>query len=163
MDRTAFILALGALVALWYRTNKDSPFVDWTPPALAEPYLPAINQAEHDYKLPPTLLARVLDIESAYRPDIISGQVRSNAGALGIAQIVPRWHPGVDPLDPAQAIPYAARYLADLKAQFGSWRKAVAAYNWGAGNLTRYISGETTLPLETSNYLKKIFGSDSLV
>lgn len=161
MDRATFIIALGALVTLWYKSQQTrSSMINWTPPKNAEPFLPLINQAEHNYKLPPTLLARVLDIESAYRQDIIEGKIRSPAGALGIAQIVPKWHPNVDPLDPTQAIPYAARYLSDLKAQFGTWQKAIAAYNWGPGNLQKYLTGEfKKLPEETENYLKKIYGN----
>jgi soluble lytic murein transglycosylase-like protein len=167
MDRTTFLVALGAIITVWYRTQKTESnvkiMVPWTPPKNADKYLPLIVSAENSYDLPPSLLARVLDIESAYREDIITGLTRSPAGALGIAQIVPRWHPTVNPLEPLEAIPYAAKYLHDLHARFGTWQKAIAAYNWGQGNLSKFLNGQIAqLPKETSNYLIKIFGSDKL-
>src|SRR5688572_25590325 len=95
-------------------TRAAQMFLGWWPPAAAAPYLASIAVAEHTWGLPKNLLARVLHQESRYRPEIIDGRVVSPAGAKGIAQIVPRWHPGVNPLDPFQAIAYAARYLAEL-------------------------------------------------
>lgn len=166
-NKTALFVALAGLIVLYYRSQQTEiqklGFVPWSPPAAAQPYLPLIVASEQNYNLPSSLLARVLDIESAYRDDIIQGLKRSSAGALGIAQIVPRYHPDIDPLDPAQAIPYAARYLQSLYAMFGTWPKAIAAYNWGLGNLKKYLSGEIeSIPSETKNYLQKIFGSSEL-
>lgn len=143
------------------RQPQKSTLVPWTPPLRAEPYLPLIQQAEKANNMPPTLLARILDIESAYRDDIITGKITSPVGAVGIAQIVPRWHPNVNPKDPTQAIPYAAKYITDMYKKYGSWQKAVAAYNWGPGNLNKFLAGTYQhLPLETSNYLKKLWGTD---
>lgn len=109
--------------------------------------------------MPKYLLARLAWQESRFRPDIISGQTVSSAGALGIMQIVPRWHPTMPPaacLDPAQAIPYAGRYLANLKKQFGTWELALKAYNWGPGNVSAWLRGEKTQPRETANYSAQI-------
>lgn len=136
----------------------------WTPPASARPYLPTIYDAERANGIPTNMLARLLDQESHYRPDIISGKTTSGAGAIGIAQIVPKWHPGVDPTDPQASIWYAANYLASLHAQFGTWQKALAAYNWGPGNLNTDISNHGDnwrqhLPSETAAYVTQI-GSD---
>ena len=90
----------------------------------------------------------------------------SSAGAMGIAQIVPKWHPDVDPLNPTQSIYYAAQYLKNLQKQFGEWRKALAAYNWGPGNLSKAIIkyGDDWLdyaPTETRNYVTQIWGDIS--
>lgn len=135
----------------------------WVPPSSAAPYLSAIATAERVNGIPENLLARLLYQESAFRPDVISGQVTSSAGALGIAQIIPRWHPGVDPLEPYGAIAYAGRYLAQLKQRFGTWDKALAAYNWGQGNLATVITqsgaawlDDAALPNETRNYVAAI-------
>jgi soluble lytic murein transglycosylase-like protein len=128
----------------------------WQPPERAAPYLHPIYSAEAKYGLPTNLLARLIYQESRYRPEIIDGTVRSSAGAVGIAQIVPRWHPGVDATDPAASIDYAAKYLADLKRQFGSWSLALAAYNWGPGNLK--AQGIAAAPAETRNYIAQISG-----
>lgn len=131
----------------------------WQPPETAGPYLGKIATEETANGLPRNLLARVLYQESRYRADIISGRTVSSAGALGIAQIVPRWHPDVDPLNPPAAIAYAARYLARLYQRFGAWDKALAAYNWGQGNLSK-VEGRSdwlaAAPRETRNYVNEI-------
>ncbi len=133
----------------------------WVPPASAAPYLDSINKAELKYSLPENLLARLLYQESHYRPDIITGALNSSAGAQGIAQIVPKWHPSVNPLDPFASIDYAAEYLAELKQRFGDWGTALAAYNWGMGNVGRAkdnhgASWLSYAPEETQNYVKQI-------
>lgn len=135
----------------------------WVPPASAAPYLDAINKAELKYSLPENLLARLLYQESRYREDIITGAVKSSAGAEGIAQIVPKWHPSVNTLDPFESIEYAAEYLAELKQRFGDWKTALAAYNWGMGNVSRAMQnhGSSWLsyaPKETQNYVSQIWG-----
>lgn len=136
--------------------SSTSDFNTWLPPASAEPYLSLLNNAEIVHGLPENLLVRVAYQESRFRDDIISGETKSSAGAEGIMQIVPRWHPDVDPLNVADAINYAASYLAKLKASTGSWRNALAAYNWGPGNLRS--KGFAAAPLETRNYVSQIAG-----
>lgn len=126
----------------------------WRPPERAVPYISTIRDAERHHGLPHNLLARLIHQESRYRDDIISGETVSSAGAVGIAQIVPKWHPDVDPLDPQAAIWYAAKYLRQLYQQFGTWRLALAAYNWGPGNLSRY--GFERAPSETQQYVRQI-------
>lgn len=126
----------------------------WTPEKVPVTYRAAIAAAETANGLPSGLLARLLYQESRYRPEIINGTVKSRAGAVGIAQIIPRWHPGVNPLDPLASIDYAAAYLAKLYRQFGAWPLALAAYNWGPGNVAK--NGLTGAPTETRNYWSQI-------
>ena len=121
-------------------------------------YRPAIRDAELKQGLPAGLLARVVYQESRYRTDIITGEVVSSAGAVGIAQIVPRWHPTVNPLDPVASIYYAASYLRTLYGQFGTWRLALAAYNFGPGN----VSSGKPWPDETLAYVSDIAGDVGL-
>ncbi len=128
--------------------------MNWKPPKTADPYLSEIQKAEKANNLPDNLLARVLYQESRYRQDIITGELKSSAGAVGIAQIVPRWHPNVNPLDPVESIHYAAGYLRSLYKRFGNWPEALAAYNWGQGNVSR--KGLAAAPLETRNYYAQI-------
>lgn len=125
----------------------------WRPP---EKYAATIAQAEQASGLPVDMLARLLWQESRYRDDIITGRVRSPAGALGIAQFMPATarEMGIDPLNPAQAIPAAGRYLARLYRMFGNWSEALAAYNWGMGNVQR--RGLASAPRETRNYYSQI-------
>jgi soluble lytic murein transglycosylase-like protein len=125
----------------------------WRPP---EKYALLIATAEARHGLPQDLLSRLLYQECRWREDIISGRLTSPAGAVGIAQIMPataaEW--GVNPLDPASAIDGAARYLSSLYSMFGTWTKALAAYNWGPGNVSR--KGLGMAPAETLNYYSQI-------
>ena len=97
-----------------------------------------------------------------WRYSNITGKKRSSTGALGIAQFMPataREWIGTEAaaLNPALALDGAARYLKWLYAQVGNdWTKAVAAYNWGIGNVKKKTLASA--PTETKNYVKKILG-----
>ena len=168
MNRDALIL-LGVLAAIGLTAGGLMVRKRQWPGQAPEKYRNHIAAAELREGLPHDLLARLLWQESRYREDIISGAVTSPAGAMGIAQIVPRWHPGVDPLDPFASIDYAARYLRDLRRQTGSWEMALAAYNWGIGNVNRALNnyGRENLlayaPKETRDYVSDITGDVGLV
>jgi soluble lytic murein transglycosylase-like protein len=122
-----------------------------------EPYKKTIEEAEKKYGIPPTLLARQLMQESAFKPDIISGKRKSPVGAVGIAQFMPATAEqyGVDPLDPEQAIEGAARYMKDLRDKSDTWADALAKYNWGMGNFAKK-GGLPNAPKETKNYVASI-------
>lgn len=125
----------------------------WHPPAK---YAGTIAAAEDRAGLPRDLLARQLYQECRYREDIINGTTRSPAGALGIAQFMPATaaEMGIDPLNPVQAINAAADYMRKLYGRFGSWSEALAAYNWGQGNVSR--KGLDSAPRETRLYYSQI-------
>lgn len=120
------------------------------------PYLAALLDTETQNGIPKTMLVGLAYQESHFRPDIISGDTVSPAGALGIMQIVPKWHPDVNPLDPIASINYAAKYLRTLYNKFGTWELALQAYNWGEGNLTKYLTDGGDIPPETASYSAQI-------
>lgn len=105
--------------------------------------------AAAQWGLPQGLLEKVAEVESNFNPE-----ARSEAGAIGLMQIIPRFHPDVDPTDPVESINYAARYLSELKDRFGGWDLALAAYNAGPTNVRRH-GGIPPFP-ETQNYVKRI-------
>lgn len=151
IDLVPWVLGAGVAAVVLSRLSR------WQPPAAADEYRAIFASAARDSGVPELLLLRVAQQESAFRPAVIDGRVKSSAGAVGIMQIVPRWHPGVDPLDVRAAVNYAARYLASLHQKFGSWPRALAAYNWGQGNLSEYIAGRINIvPLETRRYVSQI-------
>jgi soluble lytic murein transglycosylase-like protein len=121
-----------------------------------------IHQSAQQAGIDPGLLYRLLYQESRFRDDIITGKVKSAVGALGIAQFMPatarEWLGSESAaLDPRTAIPGAAKYLAWLIRQFGGDTvKAVAAYNWGIGNVKK--KGLAAAPAETRNYVAAITG-----
>lgn len=127
------------------------------------PYDSLISLSEKQYSLPEGVLWNLLYRESRFRPDIISGRVKSPVGALGIAQFMPATAVeqlgSVDAaLDPSRAIPGAARYLRWLIDRTGSVDAGVAAYNWGIGNVQR--KGLANAPRETVDYVAAITGTD---
>ena len=137
--------------------KATSIFSNW-PPGSA-PYQDAITQAANDNGVPVEILAWLLWKESRYNPAIINGTKRSPVGALGIAQFMPataqqELGSTAAALDPSIAIPGAARYLAKLYKSTGSWDKALAAYNWGIGNVLR--KGLANAPAETTDYYTTI-------
>lgn len=128
----------------------------WQIPAAGQPYADAFRQAEQTYGIPESLLARMAYEESRFRPDIIAGETKSPAGAVGMMQFMPataaEW--GVEPTNPQSSINGAAAYLRWLYDKLGSWANAVAAYNWGIGNVQR--QGIGAAPAETRAYVSNI-------
>lgn len=103
------------------QTRRRSPY----------PYAPLINRSAHRNGIDAFLLAALLWVESGFNPHAVS-----NTGDVGIAQINLKSHPGVSAAEahnPNFAIPWAARYLAELKTQTGSTTGALRAYNTGSG------------------------------
>lgn len=134
-------------------TTARQTFATWKPPAT---YASAIRSAEVANGIPQDILARLLYQECHWRADIISGATRSPAGAIGIAQFMPATAAqfGIDPRDPFASIDAAGRYLGQLYRQFGNWTQALAAYNWGQGNVQR--KGLAAAPAETQRYFTDI-------
>lgn len=118
-----------------------------------EAFLPLFRAAGARYGVDPALLSAVARAESGYDPSAVS-----SAGALGLMQIMPGTAAGlgVDPLDPAQAVDGAARYLAAQLERFGSVELALAAYNAGPGAVARH--GGIPPYAETQNYVKRVLG-----
>lgn len=134
-----------------------SVFDNW--PSGSGPYKQTIIAAAETYSVPVEILAWLLWKESRYNPAIINGTKRSPVGAMGIAQFMPataREELGSEAaaLDPDLAIPGAARYLRKLYIRTGGWAEALAAYNWGIGNVLR--KGLLVAPKETKDYFSTI-------
>lgn len=91
-----------------------------------------ILQAAQQNGIDPGLLAGLIDVESGFNPNR-----QSPAGAQGIAQIMPNYHPGVNTWDAKESIFYAAKHLKGLQAATGSIEEAVYAYNGGLGGIRK--------------------------
>lgn len=106
--------------------------------------------------LPVPFFANLIWQESRLRQDAVSP-----VGALGIAQFMPRVAASVgliDPFDPRQAIPASARFLRDLRDQFGNLGFVAAAYNAGARRVSDWLDHRRALPRETQNYVVRVTG-----
>lgn len=124
-------------------------------------YKDVIGATESANNMPQGLLASLLRTESNFNPNAQGPLLDNGERAMGIAQIRPSAHPGVNYNDPNESIQYSGKYLSTLYSQFGSWEKAAAAYNWGPGNFSKVANKPNwreLLPDETKNYLRKIFG-----
>lgn len=97
----------------------------------------------------------------------------SPKGAVGAYQFMPgTWeqykpYPSAVPTDPKAAGQAYTKYMNDLTNEFGDQRKAVAAYNYGPGNLQKLIDKhgnewESYLPTETKNYLNKVIPTSGI-
>jgi soluble lytic murein transglycosylase-like protein len=79
------------------------------------------------------MMRAVAWIESRWNPTAGSG-----VGAVGLMQLMPgtAQNLGVtDRTDPTQNARGGAKFLASLYKKAGSWPVALAAYNWGPGNV----------------------------
>lgn len=117
-------------------------------------YVDHIRAVELQLGIPRDLLVRVAYQESRFRADIITGKTVSSAGAKGMFQLMPVHWGSVNPADWRASALYAGRYLVSHYKRFGTWQHALAAYNWGQGNLAKY--GLAKAPLETRNYYGQI-------
>jgi soluble lytic murein transglycosylase-like protein len=107
----------------------------------------------------PELVAAVVHTESKFVPT-----ARSQAGAIGLMQLVPktgRWMGARDLTNPKQNIAAGTKYLRYLSDRFdGDQQKVIAAFNAGEGNVRRF--GGVPPFRETRNYLTRVnsFKSD---
>jgi soluble lytic murein transglycosylase-like protein len=121
-----------------------------------------IDQGAKTAGVDPNVVYKIMMAESGGNPNVEN----SSAGAIGLMQFMPDTAKGlgINPKDPQQAITGAIKYMKDLLNMWGGdYRKAVASYNWGEGNVQRAISRygnnwEIALPTETRNYLKSVLG-----
>ena len=119
-----------------------------------DPKLVIAEMAEQ-YGLPAKFVSSVARAESAYRMDAVSPK-----GAIGVMQLMPGTarELGVDPSDVRQNIEGGTKLLRDLLVQYQNdpdqVRKALAAYNAGAGAVAKY--GGVPPYRETQNYVDRV-------
>jgi hypothetical protein len=104
------------------------------------------------YGVDPAVFVRQISAESGFNP-----RAGSPAGARGIAQIMPAtakgWGVNLDDNDPRDDLDAAARNMAGYIKKFGSYEKALRAYNAGPGAVEKSRGFS-----ETNNYVAKILG-----
>lgn len=109
-------------------------------------------QLEQKNGLPSGLLDAVWSAESSRGQDM-----QSPKGAQGHFQFMPataQQYGLDDPNNLQKSATAAARMLSDMMQQTGSVPGALAAYNWGIGNVQR--KGMDAAPAETRNYIQKV-------
>jgi membrane-bound lytic murein transglycosylase D len=136
-------------------------------PGRAAALLPVLRAAFIAEGVPPELVW-LAEAESTFNPG-----ARSPVGARGLYQLMPETARGLglstflpdDRTDPKKSARAAARLLRANYEKFGSWPLALAAYNAGAGRVTRLLEKTSTktyagiasaLPAETRLYVPKV-------
>jgi len=119
---------------------------------MSQSIIDLINAAAYKYDVPNSIAISVAKHESNFDPNAVS-----RAGAQGVMQLMPAtasWLGVTNSFDPVQNIDAGVKYLGNLFKQFGDWSLALAAYNAGPGNVTKY-GGIPPFP-ETQQYVTKI-------
>lgn len=148
--------------AIWVKKVSPRPW-----PKAATPFVPKLKTIFTGEGVPAALVW-LAEVESGF-----DAGARSPAGALGMFQLMPAtakqfglslW-PRDQRRQPEPAAHAAAQDLRQLHEQFGDWRLAVAAYNSGAGTVTKLLKRYQTksyeriaphLPAETQMYVPKV-------
>jgi hypothetical protein len=144
--------ALGLVTVMTQGVQADAAKTE----TVAQSMCRIIDDAAKQSDLPRPFLVKLIWQESRFHASAVSP-----AGAQGVAQFMPGTAAErglADPFDPEQAIPHAARLLADLAKTFGNLGLAAAAYNGGPGRVTNWLQGRGGLPAETRNYVAIITG-----
>jgi membrane-bound lytic murein transglycosylase D len=111
--------------------------------------------------------------ESSFQPQVVNHK----SGAGGMWQFMPFGDYGLmrngyvdERFDPEKSTRAYARYMKFLYNQLGDWYLAMAAYDWGAGNIQRAVQKtgyadywelykRNNLPGETKNYVPEILAA----
>ncbi len=159
------------LVAKWEKWYSDRPDYIARMIDRSRRYLYHIV-VEIDARKMPLDLALLPMVESAFNPNAMS-----TSRAAGIWQFIPSTgtHYGLKQnwwfdsrRDVVAATGSAVDYLQKLHFQFDDWQLALAAYNWGEGNVARAVQRNKArglpasysklikMPAETQNYVPKL-------
>jgi membrane-bound lytic murein transglycosylase D len=135
-------------------------------------YHAMISAVLAEEKVPQDLIYQAV-AESGFQPQAVNGR----SGAGGMWQFMPSGPYGLarngwydERFDPEKSTHAYARYMKDLYAQLGDWYLAMAAYDWGPGNVQRAVQRtgyadfwelyrRNVLPQETKNYVPIIIAA----
>jgi soluble lytic murein transglycosylase-like protein len=157
MPLVLVIIAAAALY-LWLKGSGAASAA--YPPARGVP-LPGPGDSVAAYDPLSSVAGAVAQVESGGRQFDAKGNVIvSSAGALGIMQLMPQTAAGlgVNPYDANDNMRGGTLYLGQMFDEFGNWRDALAAYNWGPGNVSRTLNNGGEFPSSVNGYVDSVSG-----
>jgi|GEM_PF-5907742 len=108
-----------------------------------------IVQEANAQGVPSSIALAVAQHESSFNPNAVGA-----AGELGLFQLMPSSFPGQPISDLSSNISIGVSYLKQLYAKYGNWNTALAAYNWGSGN----VDSGKSVPVTVLNYVSTVLG-----
>lgn len=152
------LLGIVALVA----TRHEPDFVQKIRYPLR--YEQVVRGHARNYDLDPALLAAVIYTESRF-----NARARSDAGAIGLMQLLPETARGIAVRTGGNAFVVDDLYVPELNVRYGSWylrhlidrygdeRTALAAYHAGQGNVDNWRTRGIGIQFaETRSYVSKV-------
>lgn len=164
-----FLSLVGILLAIWLFSqlwhlnwNSIPTSISRSIPAQAQNTPSSCRQMAYEAAeaagISPNLFYQQIYEESGCR------NVTSPAGAVGMCQFLPSTAAGlgINPYDPASCLKGAAQMMARYVQEFGSYDKALAAYNCGGGCTRAALAYGAAwgchIPAETRAYIQAIMG-----
>lgn len=115
-----------------------------------------ILSASRRYRVDPALVKAVIKVESDFNPQAVS-----NAGAMGLMQLMPATASTLDvrnPFNPTENVSGGVKHLSDLLGRFnGDLTLALAAYHAGAKRVEAY--GQVPPIEQTHRYIRKVMAA----
>ena len=170
------VKSLNDLAVIYYRhrqPNKTTLVEEDIPPQTADDFKKLVREAAEKNKVELSLLMALIKAESTFDPYQVS-----KAGAAGLTQLMPATardmglkvpqyrnikkphkNPVVDErFDPVKSINAGTRYLGMMFTMFDNPIDAIAAYNWGPGNVQRKLKKWWDIPdkEETLGHVYKV-------
>jgi hypothetical protein len=128
-----------------------------------DPWGPYIHEASARFTVPQGWIRAIIRQESGGHQYLHGRPVTSDAGAMGLMQLMPatyaelrdRYNLGNDPYEPHDNIMAGTGYISELYARYGA-PAFLVAYDAGPRRMDEYNAGRGTLPNETVAYLASV-------